>query len=190
MLYFIKYFLLICPSLQHCEIYLFRDSPYISKSFPEDHKNTSSSAAQSWCCTIKGSIACSKNNHGSLYWWQWRATAAYSWMMKGKPHFQGEKKLFLHDSSNDTCTRSSVKLHLAVSKHGESLSNYSASLRVLFPLLRYAHTCNFIVSTFSSIAFLSWQEIKYNALGKKKKKKLYSLVRLNATDSRLLCSKN
>lgn len=37
---------------------------------------------------------------------------------KENPIFK-EKKLFLHDSSNDTCTRSSVKLHLAVSKHGE-----------------------------------------------------------------------
>lgn len=126
-----RYVPLVLPLFQLLEIYLLWDSPYICKSFSEDHENTTSSTAQSRCCAVKGSVTRSQNNHRSMYWWQWRVTGTHSWMMKGKPHFQGEK-LFLHDSSKDACTRSTVKLHLAVSEHGESLSNYSASLKDSF----------------------------------------------------------
>lgn len=116
--------------------YLLRDSSYINKAFSEDNEHAAGSAAQSRRGTVKGSISSAEDNHGSPYRRQWRVTGAHSWMMKGKPHFQAEKP-FLHDSSKDTCTQSSVKLHHAVSEDGVSLSNYSASLRHSFiPILK------------------------------------------------------
>lgn len=60
---------------------------------------------------------------------EWQAHIPEWW--KENPIFK-ERKPFLHDSSKDTCTQSSVKLYLAVLQDGVSLSNYSASLKGSF----------------------------------------------------------
>lgn len=112
-------------------LYLLWNSSNINKALSEDDEHATGSTAQSGRRTVKGSISGSQYNHGSPYGWQWRVTGAHSWTMKGKPHFQVEKP-FLHDSSKDTCTQSTVKLHLAVFQGGVSLSNYSASLKDSF----------------------------------------------------------
>lgn len=110
-------------------IYLFRNSTNVRESFSEHYKDSASTTSQCRSCTVKSSVSGSKHDNSSLYGRQWRVTGTHPWIMKMGGKTFSSRETILHVNSTDTCTSSSVKLHLAVPKHRVSLSHYSAPLK-------------------------------------------------------------